>query len=172
MTAPSNLIPGWPTYSAGATLNPGVSPTDAVGIENTSATVIVIVHRFRVTLQMAAGAIGLAIFPKRTALSTGGTSSTVTPAKMVTTNPAAAATIRIWTAAATGIGALQGNAAALAGDVASSTDVDSTIDTEWGAVPWEQPLTLVQNEALYLNTASGADPVRIRFWIEWSELKL
>lgn len=96
------------TYSATAIFTAAASPTDVFTI-NGSATKTVKVLSFSYSATKTANGFGDVILTLRSSANTGGTSSTLTNAKRDSTNDAATAVVRAYTANPSGLGTSAGN---------------------------------------------------------------
>lgn len=96
---------GLATYSGyGTGYTAYATPTDMLTLSG-SDTKVIRINSMTMRIGTTAAALQKLFFVKRTAANTGGTSSTPTPTKLDTTSPAAAAVLRLYTAAPAGLGA-------------------------------------------------------------------
>jgi len=168
--------PGMPTYVTSGVAYAGyATPTDMLVLSN-PGTKTILVTQAQLQIAATASTTMTLFFIRRSALNTGGTSTTSAIASIDSTNAAATAVATLYTAAPT----TNGTAATVY--VLTSTASAGGAGTVFGlqsashgqttmAVDFRQPITLRQNESLALNLAGAALPAGFAasYLLEWVE---
>lgn len=159
---------GPPTYSFGAAQSsPAATPTDLVTLYG-SATKTVKVKRVTVSgLSTTAGSMDVQLI-KRTAANTAGTSAAQTPAKLDSQFATATATLKLYSANASALGA---------GIVIEARQLNFGVAGAAGSVVWDFPagqelILRGTAQGLAINLNGGAVPTggKISWSVEWTEV--
>lgn len=157
-----------PTYRyAVSDITPAATATDVLVLSGSASKRAVRVHKIHISGSAGAHSLYELEIIKRTAANTAGTATNPTPAKMDSSSPAATATLFLYTANPSALGAgtpVASRILWLTNHTSPSTPVD--VGTFNIPVILRSPL-----ESLAINFRGGAVPagVSLHFEIEWSE---
>lgn len=138
------------TYAGSITFNPAATPTDMLALEGSASKVIRLLQARITGYATTAGQLN-ALFMRRSALNTGGTSTTVTAAKLDSADAAPTAVMRAYTVNPAGLGASAGGIARVQPFLALATAQSQELVLDWTADYSKAPVLRGAAEAFTLN---------------------
>jgi hypothetical protein len=128
------------TYSAGFTFTAAGTPTDVVTLTG-SATKTIKITRIELVATQTTAAMREILFIRRSTANTGGTTTTITPAKMDTNNPSATAVLVSYSVNPTAVGTIAGTIKQLKSWIPATNTQANYLTYDFGTRP-EQAITL------------------------------